>query len=129
MTYTYRKHLKIYGERFALIIIQNLLFLLYVYVFTHEYNRHIGTVRFEFRMPFTRYIFEGTTSAYGETDQETVSLQKRRMIARMYVHQHIRRDDFFRRIFVKRLIFSKLETLKTLELSRTFGYDNGLSRS
>jgi len=26
-------------------------------------------------MPFTRYIFKGTTSAYRETDQETVSLQ------------------------------------------------------
>jgi len=72
---------------------QNLLF--YVYVLTHEYNRHIGTVRFEFWMPFTRYIFERTTSAYGKTDQETVSLQKRR-ITRMYVHQYIRRKNFLR---------------------------------
>jgi len=46
-----------------------------MYVLTHEYNRHIGTMRFDFWMPFTRYIFKGTTSAYRETDQETVSLQ------------------------------------------------------
>lgn len=45
---------------------------------THEYNRHVGTERLDFWMPLTRYIFERTTSTYGETDQETISLQRRK---------------------------------------------------
>lgn len=46
-----------------------------IYTLTHEYNRHIRTMRFDLWMPFTRYVFEGTTGAYGETDQEAISLQ------------------------------------------------------
>lgn len=49
-----------------------------IYALTHEYDRHIGTMRFDFWMPLTRYVFKGTTGAYRETDQETISLQTKK---------------------------------------------------
>lgn len=80
----------------------------FFHILTHEYNRYIGTVHFDFWMPFARHVLKRATSAYGKTHQKTIGLEKIDVIR-------------FRQL----LYVGNIAAICT----PTFGYESGLRRS